>query len=178
MAEIVDLKDFRIRMLEKKAFGAWHDRFGESYGFDTRLSDLSDRTAYVLALPGETGTTAFYEMIMGILDMGSADNFTGLDHRDQMRVVDIHLFLADHVRFEMMRRLGWIGPFSCSEHPMMKMVQSFEEVFQFSAAHPPQLASSHSEFDAYRQLHPRDQESFVRRMLPGALETFRKQVGE
>lgn len=177
MAEIVNLNDFRDRALEKKAFGSWRNRFKETFGRDIRLSDLSPRTLYVLAVPGEAGTAAFYDLIMGVLDKGGADDFPQLGQRDQMRVMDIHLFLADQVRFEMMRRLGWIGLYPLGECAVLEMVRSFEKTFQFSAANPPKLASSHSEYEAYLKLHPRDQESLIRRMLPGALEIFRKRIG-
>ena len=45
-------------------------------------------------------------MIMGVLDLGPAAKFNYLPTEQQMQVVDIHLFLADHMRFEMMLRLN------------------------------------------------------------------------
>ena len=67
MGKVVDLKEYQTRAVEQKGFGPWRKRFGESYGERTGPSDLSDRTVYLLALPGQDSTIAFYELIMGIL---------------------------------------------------------------------------------------------------------------
>jgi len=176
MGKIVNLHEYRIRTTEKRAFGPWRKRFGVKYGNHTRLADLSDRTLYLLALPGEDSTTAFYELIMGTLGLGHAAGFSALEKVLKMAVVDIHLFLADQVRFEMMRRLGWLGSLPCSGHRMIEMVQSFEDVRSFSMSNPPQLAASHPEYETYLRLHRKDKESFIRRMLPGAIEVFKARV--
>jgi hypothetical protein len=57
MTKIVDLQSFRERALEQKSYGPWQKRFGESYGAHTRISDLSDKTLFGLAQPGETSTS-------------------------------------------------------------------------------------------------------------------------
>jgi hypothetical protein len=50
-----------------------------------------------------------------------------------MQVVDIHLLLADHVRFEMMRRLGWLRNLPCGRYSLVELVQQFEAVTASSA---------------------------------------------
>jgi hypothetical protein len=70
MPKLVDLHDYRTKAVEQKVFGPWQKRFGETYHIETRLSDLSDRTLYFLARPGEKSAIAYYEMIMGVLDLG------------------------------------------------------------------------------------------------------------
>lgn len=178
MNKIVDLQAFREKALEQRSFTPWQKRFGESYGTHTRLSDLSDKTLFSLAQPGENSSTAFYEIIMGALDLGPAAKFYYLDNDEQMRVVDIHLLLADHVRFEMMRRLGWLTCLPCQDISLIEMIQRFEAVKQQSKLHPPELNDSHPDHAAYRQLTRGDQEVFIRRMLRDAIEAFKKQLGE
>jgi len=178
MNKIVDLQAFREKALEQKSFGPWQKRFGESYGTHTRLSDLSDKTLFSLAQPGETSSTAFYEIIMGALDLGPAAKFYYLSNDEQMRVVDIHLLLADHIRFEMMRRLGWLVRLPGQDLSLIEMVHRFEAVKQQSKLHPPELNDSHPEHAAYRQLTGGDKEVFIRRMLRDAIEAFKKQLGE
>ena len=95
-----------------------------------------------------------------------------------MRVVDIHLLLADHVRFEMMRRLGWLRNLPCGRYSLVEMVQQFEAVKQQARQNPPELTDTHSEYGAYRQLAGGDKEVFIRRMLRDAIEAFKKQLGE
>jgi hypothetical protein len=178
MTKIVDLQVFRERALEQKSYGPWQKRFGECYGAHTRISDLSDKTLFSLAQPGETSSTAFYELIMGALDLGPAAKFYYLTNDEQMRVVDIHLLLADHARFEMMRRLGWLRNLPCGRFSLVEMVQQFEAVKQQARQNPPELNDTHPGYEAYRRLAGGDKEVFIRRMLRDAIEAFKKQMGE
>jgi hypothetical protein len=178
MSKIIDLQAFREKALEQRSFGPWQKRFGEFYGTHTRLSDLSDKTLFSLAQPGENSSTAFYEIIMGALDLGPATKFYYLSNEEQMRVVDIHLLLADHVRFELMRRLGWLARLPSQDLSLIEMVQRFEGLKQQFKLHPPELSDSHPEYAAYRQLTGGDKEVFIRRMLRDAIEAFKKQLGE
>lgn len=177
MDKIVNLQAYRTKAVVQRGFGPWHKRFGESYGEKTGLSDLSERTLYLLSLPGENSTVAFYELIMGILSLGGAPKFYHLDKGEQMMVMDIHLFLADQVRFEMMRRLGWLDSFACEGHSLLEMVQAFDKVKAQCQDKPPELAESHPDYDAYSELTSGDKQAFIRRMLRKALETFKERIG-
>ena len=176
MAKVLDLKSYRIRAQELKSFSAWEKRFAESYNFRTRLADISDQTLYYVSQPGEESSQAFYELIMGTLDLGPPLGFHYLDNRDQMRVVDIHLFLADQFRFEMMRRLDWILGFEGSKYSLVEMVQQFDTIKDKCRERPPGLARSNSNYAEYAQLTDGDKEVFIRRMLQEALEAFRKKI--
>ena len=176
MANIVNLRTYRTNALEQKAFGPWHKRFGERYSQKTRIVDLSDRTLYFLALPGEENAVAFYELIMGILDLGSAVKFYYLENKEQMMVMDIHLFLADQVRFEMLQRLNWLTSYPCSEPSLLEMVRDFDKVKAACMIKSPKLAESHSDFAAYSKLAEGDKEVFIRRMLPQALKIYKEKL--
>jgi hypothetical protein len=176
MAKVVDLKTYRIRALEQRGFGPWRKRFPGSYDSQTRLADLSDKTLYYLSQPGENSSTAYYELIMGILDLGPADGFHYLDNRDQMQVVDIHLFLADQLRFEMMRRLEWILSFEGEKYSLLEMVREFDNIKDRCSKYPPDLAPSSIHYTEYTQLTDGDKEVFIRRRLQEALDTFRKRI--
>lgn len=176
MKKIVDLQKYRTKAMEQRGFGPWQKRFGESFDSTTRMVDLSNSTLYYLAQPGESSSAAYYELIMGILDLGTASKFHYLDNREQMMVVDIHLFVADQIRFEMMRRLGWIKSFEGQKHTLLKMVQEFEMIKAACSAHPPDLAESNPDYATYAHLTPGDKEVFVRRLLQEALEAFKERL--
>lgn len=176
MPKVVDLQIYRTRALEQRGFGPWQNRFGESFESTTRIVDLSDSTLFYLAEPGESSSVAYYELIMGILDLGTAPKFHYLGNRDQMMVVDIHLFLADQIRFEMMRRLGWIRTFEGEKYSLLNMVQDFEKVKLKCREHPPVLAESNPGYAAYEKLIIGDKEVFIRRMLQEALEAFKERL--
>jgi hypothetical protein len=176
MPKLVDLHDYRTKAVEQKVFGPWQKRFGETYHSETRLSDLSDRTLYFLARPGEDSSIAYYEMIMGVLDLGPATKFNYLASEGQMRVVDIHLFLADQMRFEMMRRLKWLDALPCQKFSIIAMVQTYERMRTRRKDNPPGLAPSHPGYAAYQKLATSDKEVFIRQMLRQALEEFQNRL--
>ena len=176
MPKIVDLQTYRTRALEQRGFGPWQKRFGESFDSKTRIVDLSDSTLYYLAQPGESSSIAYYEFIMGILDLGTASKFHYLGNRDQMMVVDIHLFLADQMRFEMMRRLEWIRSFEGGQYSLLDMVQEFEKVKTKCRQHPPILSKSNSDYATYTELTSGDKDVFIRRMLQEALDAFKERL--
>ena len=176
MAKIVDFQTYKTKKAELNAFGPWQNRFGESYNRNTMFSDLSQQVIYRLALPGEDSITAFYELIMGILGLGEASHFFCLDKKNQMTVVDIHLFIADQVRFEMMFRLGWIEKLPCENYSIIEIVTDFDMVITECRGMIPGLSKSHPDYSDYAGLVSMDKEAFIRRMLPKALEIFRKTI--
>ena len=177
MTNVVDILAYRAKAVEQRAFGPWEKRFGESYHINTKLSDLSDTALYFLAQPGENSAVAFYELIMGILDLGPATKFNYIPNREQITVVDIHLFLTDQVRFEIMRRLKWLINLPCEKYGLVEMVQGFDTVKSECKGTFPELAGSHPDYPAYAQLPHSERESFIRRMLRDALETFKDRLG-
>ena len=84
MTKVVDLQAYRAKAIEERGFGPWLKRFEESYGLKTRLCDLSDSTLYYLAEPGEPSSFAYYELIMGILDLGAAPEFYYLNNHNHV----------------------------------------------------------------------------------------------
>jgi len=178
MTKVVDLHDYRTKALEQRAFGPWEKRFGGNYDATICPSDLPDKTLYFLAQPGEDRSLAYYELIMGILDFGPAAKFNYLASEQQMRVVEIHLFLADQLRFEMMRRLKWLETLPCQNESLVEMVQDFDRVKTKCREKPPELSASHPGHTAYRKLTRRDKKTFIRQLLREALEDFQNQLKE
>jgi hypothetical protein len=176
MAKIFDLNAYRIKAVEQRGFGPWRARFAESYDSKTRLADISDKTLHYLAQPGEASSIAYYELVMGILDLGAALKFHYLSNKQQLIVVDLHLFLADQVRFELMRRLGWIQNFAGEAYTLLEMVQNFDHVINECRRKPPQMAASNPAVITYTTLTNGDKEVFLRRMLQEAIETFKKRL--
>jgi len=176
MTKVVNIQAYRAQILQQRTFGPWEKRFKESYSLKTRLSDLSDKTLFSLAQPGEDSAIAYYELIMGILDFGPAIKFNYLPNKEQMRVVDIHLFLADQVRFEVMRRLKWLVHIPCEKHHLVEIVQDFDKIKPACKASFPELAASHPDNISYRQLANGDKEVFIRRMLRDAIEAFKDRL--
>ncbi len=96
-----------------------------------------------------------------------------------MRVVDIHLFLADQMRFEMMRRLEWLEALPCQNFTMVSMIQTYEQMRNRCKDNP--ARGWHRPIRAMRptrSLSPRDKEVFIRQLLREALEEFQNSLKE
>ena len=176
MGEVVDLKAYKTRAFEKRAFGAWRRRFGIPFDQTTGTGDFPDQVLIVLASPGEESTAAFYQLIMGIRGLGDESHFQALDTEEKMAIVDMHLFLADQVRFEMLYRLEWIQEFACREIPILDMVTSFPRYKYACRRRPPELVSHHPGYDEFQRLIPKDRSSYIRRLLPAALDAFKQKI--
>lgn len=174
MDKIVHLDEYRAKALENRAFGPWEKRFGIAFGESTKLSDLDDSTLFALAEPGDEGSEAFYELIMGVLDLGPAAKFHYLANREQMKVVETHLFLADQTRFEMMRRLGWLKSLPCMECDLVELVLNRTELHSRSRENPPQLSPDHTAYRQYQSMTTGDRQVFIRQLLTEALAAFRE----
>jgi hypothetical protein len=177
MAKVIAIDDYR----NTQAFGAgyrqWRRIFNEPFNPGTRLSDIGPATLSRLAEPGEDGTASLYSLIIGFLGYGCHAAFESLDSRRQSKVLDIHLFVLDQIRFEMMFRLGWLDNFIGNRFPLFEMVIEFQRIKQACQKRLPQLAKGHRDYEAYCLLIDRDKQVFIRRMLPLALETFKKANG-
>ncbi|MFC1516343.1 hypothetical protein ACFL7E_06240 [Thermodesulfobacteriota bacterium] len=177
MTKIVDLQTYRSKTIEERGFGRWQKRFGEQYDRKTTLPDLSARTLYLLALPGEENAIPFYELIMGTLGIGEPLKFYYLDSEAQLKVMDIHLYIADQVRFEMMRRLGWLSSYPCQNDRLLEIVLDFDNRKAHCKSKLPVLAESHPDFQSFEAAKGMDKEVFVRRLFPKALLAF-KEIAE
>ena len=114
---------------------------------------------------------------MGILDMGDPNRFYYLEKGQQLLVVDTHLFIADQVRFEMMKRLGWVADYCCQQNSLLEMVQKVDELKMQCRGNPPHLARTHQRYGEYSELPQTEKEAFIRRLLPKALEAFQDKIG-
>ncbi len=175
MDKIVRLDEYRAKTLEKKAFGPWERRYGIEFSASTGLCDLNNATLYSLAQPGDDSSEAFYELIMGVLDLGAAAGFHYLPNREQMKVVEVHLFLADQTRFEMMHRLEWLLRLPCADLSLVELVLNHTTLQARSQSTPPELDATHEAYQQYQSMVTGDKQVFIRQLLTEALEAFKKQ---
>jgi len=113
---------------------------------------------------------------MGVLGLEEGLEFYYIDKKDQLVIMDIHLFLADQIRFEMMHRLGWLGRFPCDKYAILEIVQHFDQVKIACKDKHPELTTSHHNYETYRKLMRRDKDAFIRRMFREALRIFKEQL--
>ncbi len=172
MTNIINLDQYKRDQLTDQIFSAWYIRYTDKFTLNTTLPDLKDETLFSLAQPGENSTDRFYELIMAVLKLGITIEFHYLDNENKLGVVDRHLFLADHVRFEIMRRLNWITRYPCQKHPVVDMIKNFNDAQKEMLENAPILSATQPTAAIYRKLTVREKQVHVRQMLMGALEAF------
>ena len=178
VAEIINLARFRSKIAADQGFRSWLARFQEQFGPDTRLQDLSPSTLLYLATPGEENLFVFFDLVMGAQGLGGSVRFRldDLDNDIKMKIMDTAFALVDRVRFEVMRRLGWVAAAPEAETPIIELVRQAWRLGAGFGQEAPVLAPEHPDYPAYARLNPMDRVVFLRRLIPRAVTCFRDQV--
>jgi hypothetical protein len=176
MGKVIDLDNYRNERIGKTGRVSWLKRFHFRLTAETMLADVPDEVLLQLASPGEESSTAFFELIIAVLELGPPDGFDLLTGVHKMRVVDIQLLLADQFRFEMMRRIGWLETFAGRATPICDMIRSCDDLQRRCRGQAPVVGSGHPEADTYDALADRDKHACIRRHLAQALEAYAQRL--
>jgi len=170
MSRIVDLAEGRLVLAAKRGYRNWVSQFGQHFGVDTKLSDISQPALSYLAQGKDKGTFYLYDLIMNLESLGSGFEFNDINAKSKMAVIDRYLFLLDRIRFECMKRLGWIDHYPGEELTIVEIVTRFEEVAPGIQAKVPALSPAHPGYEEFCSLNAFDQEAYIRRLIPPVLK--------
>jgi len=178
VAEVLDLERFRRKLAADKGFRTWLQRFQDQFGPDTRLADLAPETLLYLATPGEENLYVYFDLVMGAKGLGRALRFRldDLETSTKLQIMDAAFALIDRVRFEVMRRLGWVEEVPGEDSPLIALVQEAWQQTSAFAREAPRLAPDHPDYQAYQRLGLLDQGMAIRRLIPRAVAQYQKQV--
>ena len=178
MAEVIDLERFRAKVAADMGFRTWLARFQEQFGPQTRLRDLSPSTLLYLASPGEENLYVFFDLVMGTRGLGGSVRFRldDLEYPVKLKIMDTAFALMDRVRFELMRRLGWVEEVPGADSALIQLVQQAWRRETDFAREVPRLSPNHPDYQAYARLNPVDQAVFIRRLIPRAVAAFRERL--
>lgn len=177
MSQVIDLAEGRRRIAVQKAFRNWRTQFGEEFGPQTRLADVSLKTLGALAQGKEQAVFYLYDFIMQLEGLGSGFDFERLTPQKKMAVIDRYLLLLDQVRFECMRRLGWVESYPGQPYPLVEMITRFSRLAPGLMADTPRLSPDHPHYGRYRRLHTLDREAFIRKLIPQAIRKVQELSG-
>jgi hypothetical protein len=99
-----------------------------------------------------------------------------MDSPAKMKVLDASLFVLDQIRFECMRRLGWITHFPGETHSILHLVLRCSKIRSSFAPRFPEVTVGNPNYEEYLNTYPDDRETFVRRQISRAVETFVKKI--
>jgi hypothetical protein len=178
MAEVIDLDRFRAKVAADHGFRTWLERFKEQFGPETRLRDLSPQTLLYLATPGEENLYVFFDLVMGTRRLGGSVRFRldDLDAEAKLKIMDTAFALVDRVRFEVMRRLGWVEAVPGENTAIIELVQRAWRRESAFAREVPRLSPQHPDYESYLRLNPMDRAVQIRRLIPRAVMAYREQV--
>ena len=177
MSKVVDLRDFSSSRAIRRGQGLWRRRFPEELTSRTRLTDLSDKTLLTLARLEEDIMSVVIDLVMGALGLGRGTKFQDLSGEPKMKVLDSSLFLIEQIRWECMRRLGWVNGFAGEEHPIVELVLGWETLKAEYDPPFPQLTKTHARYDEFCRRRDLDGEVIVRGLIPAAITALGQKVG-
>jgi hypothetical protein len=99
-----------------------------------------------------------------------------LDNDNKLKIMDTAFALVDQVRFEVMRRLGWVAALPEANAPIIELVRQAWRLGSGFGQESPVLAPDHPDYPAYDRLNPMDRMVFLRRLIPRAVVRFQKLV--
>ncbi len=175
MAEVVDIGSARRSKVAGPAFSNWEKRLGFTPGPDEALDAIPDKILIELAELGNEGVLALYDVVLGVRGWGVGEAFNYLEPGRKMEALDSYLFLADQVRFEVMRRLGWLGATVCSEVPIADLALNHKHLMA-RVAEPPMLLRAYPRYEEMSKRLEMEPEAAIRSIIPEALTVFRRKV--
>jgi hypothetical protein len=170
MKDVVDLEKARLVLAAKKAYRNWASKLGESFSSETKLSHLSLSSLVFLAQGKEKSPFYLYDLIMNLLNLGSGFEFNELHSKQKMAVVDRYLFLLDRIRFEYMKRLGWLERYPGEDFTLVDFVIRFEELAPGLQTKTPLLSRNHPDYEKFSKMGAFEKEEFIRKLIPKALK--------
>jgi hypothetical protein len=172
MAKILDLFEQKRHLTAKRGFESWSKRFRIPFDDNTSIRQLDNYVVKYLIRGEEDSAVALYDLIMAIRGLGPGHRFHYLDSESKMSVTDVTLFLLDLLRFEAMYRLGWLDDYPFLSTPLLDIVLEFSDRFAAARHQCPCLTPSHPKYSQYLAEFEGDRNSFVRRLIPDAIQKF------
>lgn len=170
MTEVVEIQKARLEMAVRRGYRNWKSQFKEDFGLETRLADISTKTLVSLAHGKERSTFYLLDLIMNLENRGSGFEFSELNPKEKMTVLDRYLFLLDRIRFEYMKRLGWLESYPGEEYSLVDLILRFERLAPRLQGNTPTLSRDHPDYDDFRNRNVFEREELIRKLIPKALK--------
>ncbi|MFC1821669.1 hypothetical protein ACFL9T_03115 [Thermodesulfobacteriota bacterium] len=169
MTEVVDLREVQLKKAVQRGYRNWISQFDEDFGSTTLVSDISDKTLFFLAQGNENAGFFLFDLIMNLKGLGSGFEFHDLHPNEKLAAMDRYLFLLDRIRFEYMKRLGWLESYPGEEFTLVDLVIKFDQIAPSVQATTPELSHSHPVYQIFCKMTALEKEEYIRKLIPKAL---------
>jgi hypothetical protein len=174
MTQVINLEKGKARILAKRAFRNWKSRFKEDFSPETCLGHISLETLSFLAQGKDKSTFYLYDLIMGLNHLGSGFEFNDLSPKNKMRVIDQYLFLLDRIRYEGMKRLGWVKNYPGEEISLLEMITRFETLAPNLQGQIPMMNPDYAGSKEFFSVTTYEKEGVVRKLIPKLMKELQQ----
>lgn len=178
MAKVVSLESMKNQKAAKRGFREWQRLFKALPILDERTcwGDLPDDLILFLAEDDEGGRQIMHDLLMGALGLGSGYEFESLPSEKIIPLLDVYFILIDQVRFECMRRLGWVYEIPMGYKPIIGLIRDFKQGSLPGLTDPPDLTPNHPKYPEFALLNEMEKRAFIRKTIPEAVRQFQTKV--
>jgi hypothetical protein len=180
MEKIISLESVKSQKAAQRGFREWRRRLHTlpELTEQTRWSDFPDWAIVFLAEDNAESRLMIHDLLMGSLGLGSGYDFESLDPEKLLPLLDLNFILLDQVRFECMRRLGWIGGTPWEEKSIIDLIRTYREGdHPYMVALPP-LMPEHPAYEDSQRSNELEQRVLFRRSIPEAVSLLRAKVNQ
>jgi len=178
MGKVIPIGALKDQKAVKRGFREWRKRFPSIPVLDasTCFADLPDGVILFLAEDHENSRRLMYDLIMGACELGSGYEFEALPADKLMPLLDIYFILIDQVRFECMRRLGWIEEISMGEKSIIQTIKDAGQGLHPALLKLPMITSKHPAYEDLFKGQEMDHRALIRKYIPDAVKQFKRKI--
>jgi hypothetical protein len=177
-SDVIDLKKARVELAARRGYRNWITRFDEAFDVNTRPGDISLETLSYLAKGKGENTFCLYDLIMNLLEFGSGFELNELDSEDKMTVIDRYLFLLDIIRYEYMKRVGWLQSYPGENLTLVEVIFNFKKLGPLLQARLPLLSKDHPDYSLFLEMNTFEKTEFIRKLIPEILKEIERRPKE
>ncbi|MBI4763922.1 MAG: hypothetical protein HY787_04880 [Deltaproteobacteria bacterium] len=174
MSKIISLESLKNHKAAKRGFREWQRRFKALPILDEHSlwSDLPDELILFLAEDDEGGREMIHDLLMGSLGLGNGYEFESLPSEKLIPLLDAYFILIDQVRFECLRRLGWITKIPLADKSIIELIREYQKGVLTPLTETSELTPNHPGYPEYVLLNEIEKRTFIRRTIPEAVRQF------
>jgi hypothetical protein len=113
-------------------------------------------------------------VVLGVRGWGAGERFSYLEAKPKVEALDAFLFLADQVRFDLMRRLGWVRGVAAEAYPIVDLAMRPLEIQAEFSPLVPELTRAYGRYHDLERRLAIEPAAVVRSLIPEALLVFRR----
>lgn len=179
-SKTVSMESFLCRRAAEKGFKGMRSLFTSYRGFDenTKWSDLPDYMLLFFGEDSDESELVIYDLIMGATgrERLCGCQLRSLNKETSSHLMDMYFYLTDQIRFECMRRIGWVSHIPESTRSIIEIIIRIDRHSATTLMAPPVLTFNHPGYLEAREAGTLEYSEIARKFIPEALETFRRKI--